>query len=177
MRRLTLIAGGVLALLAFSAALYLFFGGSGRGGEGTPVDVAAVAPDFILPDAGGMSVTLSKVKGTVKVVNFWASWSPYSREELPALARLKQSYGDTVTAIALDRDTDPADGRQFLASLGLGNDLLFVYDQGDTYFTQVGGYNMPETLILDADGRILEHVHGPMTEDALHAAIDRALHP
>jgi len=135
----------------------------------------AYAPDFTLPDETGALVQLSSVPGTVRVVNFWASWSPYSMSELPALVRLKETYGDKVTVLALNRDTDPREGRAFLERLRLRGALLFVYDHNDTYYKRVGGFNMPETLFVGEGERILAHVHGPMDETALRDTLSQLL--
>ena len=137
--------------------------------------VVTYAPDFTLPDGAGALVQLSNVSGTVRVVNFWASWSPYSVSELPALVRLKETYGDKVTVLALNRDTDPREGRAFLERLGLRDALLFVYDRDDTYYKRVGGFNMPETLFVGEDERILAHVHGPMDETTLRDTLSQLL--
>lgn len=123
---------------------------------------ATYVPDFSFPDASGEPVVLDDLVGEVRVINFWASWSPYSKDELPALVALKREFGDRIAIVALNRDTTPSDGRAFLASLGLGEDLLFAYDREDGYFKEVGGYNMPETIFVGPEGQVLHHVHGPM---------------
>jgi len=130
-----------------------------------------VLPEVTLPDVHGIPVTLSSVQADVRVVNFWASWSPYSRDELPALARIKKKFGDRVAVLAVNRDTNPNDGKAFYSSLGLGDDVVAVFDQADTYFKEVGGYNMPETLFVDREGGILLHTHGPMTEKEIDEAL------
>jgi thiol-disulfide isomerase/thioredoxin len=132
-------------------------------------------PDFSYPDESGRPVVLSQIRADVRVVNFWASWSPYSKDELPALVALKREFGDRVAVIALNRDTYSADGRAFLESLGLEDELVFAYDQDDSYFVSVGGYNMPETIFLGEDEEVLHHVHGPMTLDAMRTQVTRLL--
>jgi len=132
-------------------------------------------PDFEFPDADGNPVRLADVEATIRIVNFWASWSPYSKDELPALSRIQESYGDTVAVIALNRDTDPTEGRAFLESLKLEKPPLFAYDAGDTYFKKVGGFNMPETVFVDKKGNVLKHVHGPMTEEEIRTQLDQFL--
>jgi thiol-disulfide isomerase/thioredoxin len=140
-----------------------------------PREVYVVAPEFSLPNSAGELVTLSDVKGTVRVVNFWASWSPYSRDELQAFVRLKQVYKDDLTIIALDRDTNPNVGRAYVNSLGLSDQLLFVFDQQDGYFKKVQGFAVPETLFLDKEGNIRVHVHGPMTYEEMEMNVKKIL--
>lgn len=133
------------------------------------------APDFALPNESGALVRLSEVEGTIRIVNFWASWSPYSKDELLAFDRLKKKYGDTLVVIALDRDTTTNDGRVFIKTLGISQDILFVFDKKDEYFDTVQGYAVPETLFLDKDGAILEHVHGPLTYERMEEIVTSLL--
>ncbi|MBP9760504.1 MAG: TlpA family protein disulfide reductase [Candidatus Pacebacteria bacterium] len=134
-----------------------------------------LAPNFNFPDASGSPIILDEIHARVRVINFWASWSPYSKDELPALVALKHEFGDDIAIVALSRDTNPTNGRAFLASLGLGPELLFAYDRGDTYFKQVGGFNMPETIFVGERGEVLAQVHGPMSLDEMRAQVKRIL--
>lgn len=143
--------------------------------DAAPAPASMVAPDFTLRDVHGLSVTLSETAGTVRVLTFWASWSPYSRSELRVLDALTQEYGAEVTFLAIGRDTTQRDGERFLTELGLEDAPWALFDPADSYYRNVGGYNMPETAVLGKDGRILFHIHGPVTEEALRAAIDNAL--
>lgn len=136
---------------------------------------ATYVPDFSFPDARGAPVVLTDIKAEVRVINFWASWSPYSKDELPALVTLKREFGDRIAIVALNRDTTPSDGRAFLASLGLGEDLLFAYDREDGYFKEVGGYNMPETIFVGPEGEVLHHVHGPMELESMKRVVGELL--
>lgn len=171
-----LVRVGVLAgvLVVCGIGLYVFVQ-RGYVPEMEVDETATYAPDFSLPDDTGALVRLSSVPGTIRVVNFWASWSPYSASELPALVRLKEMYGDKITILALNRDTDPREGQVFLERLGQRGALLFVYDREDTYYKRVGGFNMPETLFVGEDERILAHVHGPMDEKALRDTLSQLL--
>jgi len=174
MKRLQLLVGIALLGAVLVGGVHLVVTGRGDTARSTTESTAQV-PDFSLPDATGRQVVLSQVDAPLKIVNFWASWSPYSREELPALARLQQEYKGQVAVVALNRDTVPADGRAFLASLGLGDALVFAYDANDEYFKEVGGYNMPETMFVDRNGMILAHIHGPMEYNTMKAHVDRLL--
>jgi len=175
MRTRTYILGALVALLVCAGvgAWFVLRGtqDTAVSNEGTHV----VAPGFSLPNAEGQSVVLEDIQAPVRVVHFWASWSPYSKEALPALVELKRAFGEQVAVIALDRDTDPATGRAFLASLQLGDELVFAYDAADTYFKKLGGYNMPETVFLAPDGSILKHVHGPMSYEKMHETVSTLL--
>jgi thiol-disulfide isomerase/thioredoxin len=174
MRRSTLILSVALTVLLVCLAIFVFvirpsFLHKDEGEKYTK------APDFSLPDASGNMVSLSDVEGKVTIVNFWASWSPYSKDELGALVRLKREYGSDVAIVALNRDVNPADGRAYLESLQLGEELLFVYDSDDAYFKKVSGFAVPETLFLKENKDIFYHKHGPMTYDEMKVHVETML--
>jgi thiol-disulfide isomerase/thioredoxin len=170
MRRSTLIVSASLVVLLVCAGAYVFLIRpmllKNKGDEGF-----AKAPSFSLPDASGNLISLSNMQGKVTVVNFWASWSPYSKDELTALVRLKKEFGDDVSVIALNRDANPNEGKAYLVSMQLGEDLLFVYDKDDEYFKKVNGFAVPETLFLIGNEDVYFQKHGPMTYDEMKEQI------
>lgn len=132
-----------------------------------------IAPDFSFPDASGKEIVLSEVMSPLRIVHFWASWDPSSAEALRTLAEIALEYADTVRVIALNRDAIPAEGEAYLERLALGGAITFAYDTQDTYYRELGGYNMPETVFLGSDGEILHHARGKMSAEALVATITR----
>jgi len=165
----------VLTVLVLAIVLVVFLRNGDDVSETTPADTTVHVPEFSFPDADGALVSLTELEAPVRVVTFWASWSPYSRQELLDLARLKQTYGDRVAIAALNRDTDPSEGRAFLKSIGADDTLLFAYDTDDTYYKEVGGFNMPETVFVAQDNEVLHHQHGPMPYDEMVAVLEQLL--
>jgi peroxiredoxin len=129
------------------------------------------APDFSLANSLGERLSLAETAGRPRILHFWASWTPYSRAELQTLRTLNEEQGDDITFIAISRDTDPSTARQFLRDLGLENEPWIVFDHQDTYYKELGGYNMPETVLIDASGGIVYHEHGPLKETRLRELI------
>lgn len=164
-RRRVLVAAGVLGacVLAVGIVSYLHT----KKDPSNEGEIYTIAPEFSLPDIHGNPLTLSEVDTPVRIVNFFASWSPYSADELRMLAHLQETYPKDVTVIALDRDTNLNDGRAFIAPLALEDTITFVFDQNDAYFKQVQGFAVPETVVLDEEGHIRAHIHGPATYEAL----------
>lgn len=167
--RRTLIAG-VLLLGLLAGAGYLFV--LHLRGSDTTGALLRVAPDFQLRDLEGKLVKLSDSEGTVRVINFWASWSPYSAGELAVLDGLATERKGEVTVLALCRDTVMSEGVQFLKRLTLSDPSFVVFDPDDTYYAELGGYNMPETAVLGRDGTILYQVRGPFDIEQLRTAIE-----
>jgi len=171
MRRLATL--GLLAVLIIVGLWFVLRGGEKEVSSGE-TGVAAVlpkVPDFSFPDASGKEVVLSEVTSQLRIVHFWASWDPSSAEALRSLAAIEQDYGTDVTVVALNRDAVPADGEAYLERLGLGEDLVFAYDKNDTYYRELGGYNMPETVFVGSGGEILHHAHGPMEPELQRATV------
>ena len=56
------------------------------------VQIGKPAPDFSLPALGGKKVSLAESKGKAVFLNFWATWCPPCKEEMPAMERLYQRY-------------------------------------------------------------------------------------
>jgi len=175
MRALRVGVGVFIILCVVGVGVYLVFRERPTADREPTPEPTVFLTDFVFPDRSGNPVALEDIKADVRVINFWASWSPYSRTELPALAELKRVYGERVAVVALNRDTNPAEGREFFDGLSLSDGVVALYDQHDTYYKTVGGYNMPETLFVDEEGGVLVHVHGPMTYDEMKQTLDRLL--
>ncbi len=134
-----------------------------------------LAPTFSLPDAWGSTFSLEDIEGKIRILNMWASWSPYSAEELAMFERVQNEYAPEVTVIALSRDNNPEDGKAFVTEKGFGEGILFVYDKDDAYFKEINGFAVPETLFLNENGTIVYRKHGPITYEEVVAVIEQEL--
>jgi peroxiredoxin len=115
----------------------------------------AVAPAFVLPGLGGTPVHLSDHRGRVVLLNFWATWCPPCRAEMPSMEKLYQAYRDrglVILAISGDRA-----GTQVVESFveELGLTFLIVLDPADEVFAQYGVRGLPTSYLLDRRGRIV----------------------
>jgi len=127
--------------------------------------VGKVAPDFTLVDRQGTSWTLSQLKGRVVFVNFWATWCPPCREEMPSMQRLFAMLPkDRFVMLAILQNDDPARADAFAAKLGITLPILFDQDKkvGPLY----GLTGVPETFIVDKQGVIREKFIGPAHWDS-----------
>lgn len=141
----------------------------------TPLPAAnRLAPDFVLKDYEGNDVKLSDFRGKAVLVNTWASWCPFCKQELQDFAALKREYGDTLVIIAIDRREPPEVARQYSNALGATNDLLFLLDPTDSVYQAIGGFSMPETLFIDKDGFVRDHKHGSMGIEEMKRRIQQA---
>lgn len=156
---------GILLLAAVSVGAYMFF--PPPPDIPTPPDPlfppdAREAPDFLLKDYNGNTVALADFAGTPLVINSWAAWCPFCRKELSDFAAAQKEFKGEVVIIAIDRQESLETAKRYSDELGVTDDLVFLLDPDDSFFKSIGGFSMPETIFVDADGYIVIHKRGPM---------------
>ncbi len=135
------------------------------------------APDFTLETLDGQSVTLSDLRGQAVVVNFWASWCPPCRAEMPAIQDMYADYagrGLVVLAVNAASQDTLADTQSFITE----NNLTFpvLLDTTGSINTLYGVTSLPTTFFIGPDGVINEIViGGPMTEASLRLRVESLL--
>ncbi|WP_226782566.1 DsbE family thiol:disulfide interchange protein [Oceaniglobus trochenteri] len=107
----------------------------------------------------------------VKLVNFWASWCAPCRIEHPNLDRLAE---EGVTIHGINYKDDPAKALAFLEELGNPYATLGADAKGRTALDW-GVYGVPETYVIDGEGKILLRFPGPITERVLNETIRPAM--
>lgn len=167
---------GRVALIAAVAALALAAGVYLRLEHRTqPPDTAAVLALTQQPfkDYSGDAVTIERWKGKVLVVNFWASWCPPCREEIPGLVSVQKRFaanGVQVVGIAVD---SPAKAREAAEQLGVNYPVLIAgmetIDLTRRLGNRVGA--LPFTVVLDRNGRLAKRHLGLLSEAELTAAV------
>jgi len=120
------------------------------------------APEFSLEDFNGNMVSSKDFAERVMVVNSWAVWCPFCKNELPDFARLQEFFGDEVAVIAIDRAESLEKAREFTDSIGVTDKFVFLLDPKDSFYKDIGGFSMPETIFVDKTGNIRLHKRGPM---------------
>ncbi len=137
-------------------------------------DLKAIEPDPMLAytDLEGNTVTLEDFKGKPLLINSWATWMPFSKDELVFMNTLQREYGEALTVLAINRMEDREVIKAYIATYGIGRDALFLVDPGDTFYKAVSGYAMPETILYDADGAIVLHVRGVLQENEIRTSLE-----
>jgi len=125
-----------------------------------------LAFDFALDDVNGRPVRLSDLRGRPVIINFWASWCPPCRQEMPALQAAYQRYREQgVIVLGVDLRESAGQVSQFASQFGVTYPLLLDHDGTVSERYQVRG--IPTTLFLDAEGLIRARHVGPLTEDKI----------
>lgn len=117
-------------------------------------------------DAEGGDVTLARFAGKVVVLNFWATWCPPCRAEMPALDRLAATVkGDGIEVVALSTDRGGvAPVRRFFDEIGVRN-LAIFNDASNRMAREAALIGLPVTLILDRQGREVARLTGDAAWD------------
>lgn len=173
----TLSSIGILLL----AALWIWWsavpaGAVTTGNNPAPME-GFLAPDFELKTLDGEPISLSDLRGKAVLINFWASWCPPCRSEMPAMQQVYEEYGpDEFVILAVngsyqDRLTD---AESFVAERELTFPIL-LDTQGQVSATyQVR--SLPTSFFVDRDGIIQEIViGGPMAEALLRTRAENLL--
>jgi thiol-disulfide isomerase/thioredoxin len=110
---------------------------------------------FTAPDLDGRMVSTASLRGKVVLVNFWATWCPPCREEIPDLIALQARYKDSLQIIGVAQDSgSPEDVRKFAPEHGLNYPSVLSSPEIEKLFP--GVYALPTTFILDRDGRLAQ---------------------
>ena len=139
------------------------------------------APDFTLTDQNGEVHTLSDYQGQTVFLNFWATWCPPCRSEMPEIQKLYEEYGYNegdlvvlgIAAPGIGQEGDVDSVTAFLAE----NEYTFpvaMDDQGMfTYIYGIRAY--PTTFMISADGSVYGYVEGALTEDLMRSIIEQTM--
>ena len=147
-----------ITTIGLLAALVGFFSGCYSGNH--PARIGSNAPDFTLQDSDH-TITLSRFRGQVVVLNFWATWCPPCVAETPALVRMQallKSKGVTVLAVSID--ADDAAYHKFLKDYSVN--MVTVRDEAKKASNLYGTFGWPETYIIDRSGVIRRKFIGPV---------------
>lgn len=152
-------------------------GGASQSDSTTLVKVGDPAPDFSVALFDGSHLTLSKLRGKVVLLNFWATWCPPCRQELTRVQKdlIDRFAGRDFLFLPVSRGEKRSDVAAFREKTGytfpMGLDSTrTIYDRYATNF-------IPRNYLIDRDGRIITATIGysPEEFDELIAAIERAL--
>jgi peroxiredoxin len=115
-------------------------------------------PDFSATDIAGQSVKLSNLKGKVVLLDFWATWCPPCRVEVPDLLEIFRKFKDKdfiLISISLDRDLQAA--RQFVKDKEMGWVHIIDWEAGRAIATLYQVEYIPSTFVIGRKGKIEAH--------------------
>lgn len=181
-----------IALLVMAAALFTFSAcqkapASSSSSEspasqteqsGSQSDELPIVPNFTLDANNGKEVSLSDYAGKVVVLNFWASWCPPCKKEMPDFQKLHEEFKDSdkVAVLMLNQTDGQRETREKADAFLSENSytMLNLYDEGQVGFSIFGIQSLPTTVVLDKDGRLSNYVLGTTDYDTVAKMIEEA---
>ncbi len=154
--------------LLVALALLVFAGGA-------QAQVGKPAPAFSLKDKDGKTITLESLKGKVVVLNFWATWCPPCRAEIPAFKSAYGKYrekGVEIVGVSLDHN-----GWEVITPFVKQKQIEYPVVLGGAEIARAYGniQSIPTTIIIDRSGKIVDSHVGAMTETALVKSFEKLL--
>jgi thiol-disulfide isomerase/thioredoxin len=135
--------------------------------------LGTMRPEFALPDLDGTLHNVKEWDGKVLAINFWATWCPPCRKEIPEFVALQEKYGTRglqFLGVALEQ-VEPV--RAFVQEHGMNYPVLAgemeVIAVAESYGNNVGA--LPYTVIVGRDGRVAFVHAGPLSTEKAEAAI------
>lgn len=134
--------------------------------------VGKAAVDFTLKNLDGTPVHLSELRGKIVLLDFWATWCPPCRHELPSIESISKKYSDRNVTVLGVNDEESSTAKRFLAKYH--PDLQTLHDAGGKVHHIYGCNAIPTVLIINPEGKIVAHYVGERQETELVAALKQA---
>lgn len=144
----------------------------------TDEDKKIEALDFTLYDQYGKEHKLSDYRGKKVFLNFWATWCPPCRSEMPHIEDLYKEYEENSKDVIILGVASPNVGKegdqQYIEDFLKENNYTFpvVFDDGGMLSYQYGFSSLPSTLIIDEDGYITKYIPGAMNKSTMKSLIE-----
>ncbi len=142
--------------------------------------------NFTLTDQNGKEHTLSDYKGQVVFLNFYATWCPPCKKELPDIEKLYKEFGSNEKEVVFLGLTNPKskdypnnsdEDEEYIKTFLEDNQYTFptLFDTTGDILQKYGISAFPTTFVFDKNGKLLGYVPGMMTEDIMRNVINQAL--
>jgi len=134
------------------------------------------APTLILKTLQGRKLTLSAYRGKVVLLNFWATWCPPCRAEMPDLIKMQREYrskGLQVIGVTYPPE-EIGEVRRFIQKLGVNYPIALGAKETKTLFAQ--SETLPLTIVIDREGNIRERIEGILLPEEFEQKIKPLLH-
>jgi thiol-disulfide isomerase/thioredoxin len=155
---LCLLGGGavIAAMVRYTRAVETDLARSAAGsGSVRLLKDRAQIPAMIATDLDGRTISTASFRGKVVLINFWATWCPPCREEIPDLVALQEKYKDHLQIIGVSQDSgSPEEVKRFAAEHRMNYPTVMSTMEIETLFP--GVYALPTTFVLDRDGKLAQ---------------------
>lgn len=138
----------------------------------TGIQKGQQAPDFQLADLDGNTYALSELQGKIVFVNFWATWCPPCRVEMPHMQRVYEEHGEDVVMLGVNLTPTEVNHdivRTFISDQGLT--FPIVLDEEGKVQDRYRVVTYPTTYVLDREGVIQNIYRGPLNTEMMNSTI------
>ncbi len=140
----------------------------GAGGPGALAGAPAISYDVKRLD--GRTDSLDRYRGTVVVMNLWATWCPPCREEMPELQRFyRENQSKGVVVLGVDQGESAEAAGAFVKAHGVTFPILLDADQ--QYGRSYAAIGLPTTVIVDRNGHVVRGIDGQLTIAQMREAV------
>jgi peroxiredoxin len=140
-----------------------------------PTDAEAIgrmAPlDYTVKDMNGADVHLASYKGKIILLNFWATWCPPCKVEIPDLIELQEQYKNDIVVLGFSVDDTPEQLRPFAEEYQMNYPVLVGLGHENIQEAYGPMWGIPVTIIIDRDGRIAKKQSGIRTKEQIEREI------
>ena len=160
-RHLSLLLGLALNLGLLSSQVHADIPQPPLGHQLHPVDPPVPAPDFTLKAMDDNEHSLAQYRGKVVMLNFWATWCPPCRREMPSMEAVYQSLKDEGLMVLAVNEWEPADHVfAFMGQLSVFPEFPILFDASGSVAEAFAVKGLPTTFVIDAQGRIVYRAVG-----------------
>ena len=136
--------------------------------------VGRPAPTLGAVDLDGRRWTLADADGRLVWINFWATWCPPCRTEMPMMQRIHERYGDRVLILGLDFGEDRETVTDFVDRYGITYPVL-LDPTLENYYRWSPQFGLPKHYFVDANGVVLREIPGELPPEAMLETLDQLL--
>ena len=157
----------LIAALIVVGLSFFFLQSPGNGVVSAEVgtEIGMQAPDFTLQNMNNKEVSLSDYRGQKVFLNFWASWCPPCRQEMPDMQKLHEEYGEELVILAVNIGEGKSTAANFMMQNDLNFPVLLDTDKSTAQDYLVRG--IPSSYFLDEDGIIINKVVGAVSYERM----------
>jgi thiol-disulfide isomerase/thioredoxin len=136
--------------------------------------IGHTAPALDAVDLDGRRWTLADADGRLVWINFWATWCPPCRTEMPMMQRLHERYGNEVLIVGVDFGEERGAVEDFVARYGITYPIL-LDPALDNFYRWNPTFGLPKHYFVDADGIVVREIPGELPPEAMVAVLDELL--
>jgi peroxiredoxin len=171
MKKRRLVIRTIILLLLGAAVVYTLYANFTKDTK-QKVAVGGQAPDFALVDMQGNKHRLSEYRGQGVFLNFWGTWCPPCKKEMPYINNQYHQYKDKgVQVLTVDIQESELAVNQFADRLKL--DFPIMIDTDKEVMNTYGIDPLPATFLIDKNGEVVQYYTGELTEDKIREFMEK----